>query len=80
MQIVDLAPVQHIHPEIKRQHDCSHIDTDDKLLFLIMQESYQSIYDDYDITNHSEIMAISILKTAFVPKLKLQEKIIWRCH
>ena len=34
-----------------------------------MLESYPSTYDDYDITNHSEKMAISILKTAIVPKL-----------
>ena len=42
--IVDLMPVQQIHPEIKRQHECSHIDSDEKL-FLLMQESYSSTYD-----------------------------------
>ena len=67
--IVDSTPVQQIHPEIKCQRDLSHIDTDEKV-FLLMQGSYPSTYNDYDITNHSEKMAISILKTAIVSKLK----------
>ena len=65
---MDSTPVQQIHPEIKHQRDRIHIDTDDEL-FLLIQESYPSTYNDYDITNHSEKLAISILNTVIVPKL-----------
>ena len=61
MPIVDSTPVQQIHSDVKRQREreCSHIDTYVKL-FLLMQESYPSIYGDYDITNPYENIAISI--------------------
>ena len=38
-----------------------------------MLESYPSTRDDYDIINHSKKMAISILNTAIIPKLKCEE-------
>ena len=49
MPITDLTPVQQIRSEVKRQHKCRHIDTDEKL-FLLMQESYPSTRDDCDTT------------------------------
>ena len=38
-----------------------------------MLESYSSTLDDYDVINYSEKMAISILKTATISKLKREE-------
>ena len=75
MSIVDSTPVEPIHSNVIRhlnEGQCDYIDTDEKL-FLLMQESYPSTYDDYDITNDKEKMAISILKTAIVPKLSYSE-------
>ena len=72
--IVDSTPVLQIHSEVKRQREreCSHIDTDEKL-FLLMQESYPSTYDNYEITNHNKKIAILILNTSMVPYIMHSE-------
>jgi hypothetical protein len=50
-----------------------HVDTDEKL-FLLMQESYPSSYNDYGFINPFEKLAISILKTGIVPEIDNRQR------
>ena len=65
-----------LHVVIKRQINTTHIDTDNNF-FLLMQESYPSSRDDYDIMNHSERMSISILLNGMVSDFDRNEKITY---
>ena len=67
MPTAETTQVPQIHPEVKRQVDCSHVDTDDKL-FLLMTEYFPSSRQEYPLLNPFEKMAISILRTGLVPK------------
>ena len=77
MPIVDSTPVEQIHSNVKRQLEkrkLDHVDTDEKL-FLLMQESYPSSYNDYATINPFEKLAIRILKTGIVPEIDKRKKI-----
>ena len=72
--LVDPTPVYQIHKYVLETVNVDHIDTNEKM-FLLMQESYPSSCDDYEIINKTEKLAISILLTAKVPNLSTEQSI-----